>query len=70
MTEWEIIRTKKQYTQKEMSEYLGISQSLYSKYELGKRYVPVKLMIKMMKLYPKFYASIINIMEKGEKNNV
>ncbi len=38
-------------TQKEIAKFLDIDQRVYSTYELGKREIPVHLMIKLAKRY-------------------
>ena len=37
--------------QKEVAAFLGIDQRVYSNYELGKREIPVHLLIKLADLY-------------------
>ena len=39
------------YTQKQIGEYLGISQNTYSQYELGVLKYPVDVLIKLADLY-------------------
>lgn len=38
-------------TQKEVAAYLGIDQRVYSNYEIGKREIPVHLLIALAQLY-------------------
>lgn len=38
-------------TQTKVAELLGIDQRVYSTYELGKRKIPIDLLIKLAKLY-------------------
>ena len=45
------MREDNDYTQKYVADYLMCDQSLYSKYELGKRDVPLEIMVKLAKLY-------------------
>jgi len=45
------LRTKYNYTQDFISNYLGITRSLYSLYETGKRKIPVKLLSRLANLY-------------------
>ena len=66
MTEWQKIRKKNNMTQKEISNYLGISQSVYSRYENNKRFLPIKLMIKILKMDEENYYDIINLLENGK----
>lgn len=37
--------------QKEVAAYLGIDQRVYSNYEIGKREIPVHLLVLLAKLY-------------------
>lgn len=39
------------YTQKQIGEYLGISQNTYSQYEIGVLKYPVDVLIKLADLY-------------------
>lgn len=45
------LREDKDKTQKEVSEYLQITQQQYSLYEKGIRTIPVDLVIKLAKYY-------------------
>lgn len=45
------LRIDKGYTQKEIGEYLGISQNTYSQYEIGVLKYPVDVLIKLADLY-------------------
>ncbi len=45
------LREDNDYTQKQIAEYLLCDQSLYSKYELNKRDIPLQLVIKLAKFY-------------------
>lgn len=45
------LREDNDYTQKQIAEYLLCDQSLYSKYELNKRDIPLQLIIKLAKFY-------------------
>lgn len=45
------LREDNDVTQKEISEYLGIDQSNYSKIELGKQYVKDEILIKLANFY-------------------
>lgn len=38
-------------TQKQVAEFLLCDQSLYSKYERGKREIPLNMMVKLAQLY-------------------
>lgn len=45
------IRNDKDYTQKDIANYLNISQVQYSRYETGIRIIPIDLLAKLAKLY-------------------
>lgn len=45
------LRNQNNYKQKQVAEYLGISQQAYSCYELAKRELPSKHAVKLAKLY-------------------
>ena len=45
------LRIDKGYTQKQIGEYLGISQNTYSQYEIGVLNYPVDVIIKLALLY-------------------
>ena len=45
------LREDKDKTQKEIADYLNITQTTYSKYELGKINIPVEVFEKLADLY-------------------
>ena len=45
------LRNDHGYTQKQVGEYLGISQNTYSQYEIGVLNYPVDVLIKLADLY-------------------
>lgn len=45
------VREDRDYTQKYVCEKILCDQSLYSKYELGKREIPLSLLVKLAELY-------------------
>lgn len=45
------LRIDNGYTQKQIGEYLGISQNTYSQYEIGVLKYPVDVLIKLANLY-------------------
>ena len=45
------LRVDNGYTQKQIGEYLGISQNTYSQYEIGVLKYPVDVLIKLADLY-------------------
>ncbi len=45
------LREEKQFKQRQVAEYLGISQQAYSYYELDKREIPSRHVVNLAKLY-------------------
>lgn len=45
------LRIDRGYTQKQIGEYLGISQNTYSQYEIGVLNYPVEVIIKLAQFY-------------------
>lgn len=45
------LREDNDKTQKELADYLNIKQTTYSKYELGKIYIPIEMLIKLADFY-------------------
>ena len=45
------LRIDQGYTQKQIGEYLGISQNTYSQYEIGVLNYPVEVIIKLAQFY-------------------
>jgi transcriptional regulator with XRE-family HTH domain len=45
------LRIDHSYTQKQIGEYLGISQNTYSQYEIGVLNYPIDVLIKLADLY-------------------
>lgn len=45
------LREDSDLSQKQVADYLGMSQSGYSKYETGENDVPTSVLIKLAKLY-------------------
>lgn len=45
------LREDHDLTQKDVAKYLGIQQTTYSKYELGKINIPLDLLINLANLY-------------------
>ncbi len=45
------MREDNDLTQAQVAEVLGIDQRVYSNYEIGKREIPVHLLIKLSKMY-------------------
>ncbi|HPY89068.1 MAG TPA: helix-turn-helix transcriptional regulator [Spirochaetota bacterium] len=63
------IRSYKNMTQKELSEYLEIPLNTYKMYELGYRKIPTEIQIKVLKLGPtKKYGKIVNYLSSLLEN--
>ena len=45
------LREDNDFTQNTVATYLGIEQTTYSQYELGKRSLPIELVIELCKFY-------------------
>lgn len=45
------LREDNDYSQKFVADYLMVSQSVYSRYEIGDRKIPVESLMKLAKLY-------------------
>ena len=45
------LREDNDYKQSDIAEYLGIAQTVYSRYERGYQTIPVEHLIKLSKLY-------------------
>ncbi len=45
------LREDNDYKQSKIAEYLGIAQTVYSRYERGYQTIPVEHLIKLSKLY-------------------
>lgn len=51
MNNLKLLRTKNMMTQKDVSEYLGVSRPTYTTYEIESRDIPTDVLIKLSKLY-------------------
>ena len=60
------LREDKDWTQEYVAEQLGIKQTTYSKYELGKINVPAEMFMKMADLYG---VSVDYLLERTDKKN-
>ena len=45
------LREDHDLSQQQVAQYLGIAQTTYSQYELGKRSIPVEYLIELCKFY-------------------
>lgn len=61
------LRIDNEKTQKEIANYLGISQQYYSQYEKGKNELPIRHLIKIC-IYYQVSADYILGLPKGLKN--
>lgn len=55
------LREDGELTQKEIANYLKITQQQYSLYEIGTRTIPVELLIELSKLYEKTTDYILGL---------
>lgn len=62
------IREDKDKTQKEIAEYLGITQQQYSLYEKGNRTIPVDFLIMLSKYYKVSTDYILGLTDNPEPN--
>lgn len=58
------LREDRDWTQEFVAEQLGIKQTTYSKYELGKINIPAEMLRKLAKLYS---VTIDYLMERAEE---
>lgn len=65
------LRERKDKSQKQIAEYLGISQQHYSLYELNKRIITIDILIKLSYLYDTstdYILGLTNIKEPYPRN--
>ncbi|MBQ8868119.1 MAG: helix-turn-helix transcriptional regulator [Oscillospiraceae bacterium] len=60
------LREDKDFTQKEIAEYLICDQSLYSKYERGERQLPIEYAIKLADFYKTSVDYILGVTDIKE----
>ena len=58
------LREDRDLVQKEVASILGIDQRVYSNYELGKREIPVRYVIKLAKYYNVSTDYILGLSDK------
>ncbi len=58
------LREDNDLVQKEVAAILGIDQRVYSNYELGKREIPVRFVIKLAKYYKVSTDYILGLSDK------
>lgn len=58
------LREDSDLSQKQVADYLGMSQSGYSKYETGENDVPTSVLIKLAKLYKVTTDYILGVSSK------
>lgn len=51
-------RLSKNKTQQEMADLIGVTKSMYEKYEYGKNYPSMKMLIKIKEIFPDFNVDI------------
>ena len=65
------LRERKDKSQIQIADYLGISQQHYSLYELNKRLIPIDLLVKLAYLYDTstdYIIGLTNIKDPYPKN--
>jgi len=72
---WEYPRLKErrenaELTQKEVGAYLGIDQRVYSNYEIGKRQVPVNVLIKLAELYGTSLDYLVGLTNEKKRTRI
>ena len=60
------LRERKDKSQLQIADFLGISQQHYSLYELNKRLIPIDLLIKLSYLYETSIDYIVGLTDKKE----
>lgn len=45
------LREDRDYSQKQIADMLGVAQTTYSQYELGRRALPIELFVKLCRFY-------------------
>ena len=61
------LREDKDLVQKEVAAFLGIDQRVYSNYEIGKREIPTRYLIKLAELYNTSIDFIVGITDDPTK---
>jgi len=72
---WEYPRLKErrenaELTQKEVGAYLGIDQRVYSNYEIGKRQIPVNILIELAKLYDTSLDYLVGLTNEKKRTRI
>ena len=64
------LREDSDFTQQQVADYLSMSQTGYSKYETGEKYIPTEVLIKLSKFYKTstdYILGLTNIKEPYKK---
>lgn len=61
------LREDSDFTQQYVSDYLGMKQSQYSRYERGVRDIPTDVLIKLSKLYNTSTDYILGLTNESKK---
>ena len=62
------LREDNDMSQKQIAELLNISQTAYSKYELGKRNMPIESLIKLARFYNVSLDYLVGETDNPKKN--
>ena len=62
------LREDNDMSQKQIAELLNISQTTYSKYELGKRNIPIESLIKLARFYNVSLDYLVGETDNPKKN--
>ena len=62
------LREDNDMSQKQIAELLNISQTTYSKYELGKRNMPIESLIKLARFYNVSLDYLVGETDNPKKN--
>lgn len=68
MSNLKLLRTKNSKTQKDVAEYLGVSRSTYTTYEIGSRDIPTDVLIKLSNLYEVSIDYILGVCSLEQAN--
>lgn len=61
------LREDNDMTQKEVSKYLNMSQTGYSKYETGENDIPTRVLIELAKLYSTTVDYLLNLTDNPKR---
>lgn len=62
------LRTDHDLNQRQVAEYLGMSQTGYSKYEVGTNDIPTQILIKLARLYDVSVDYLLGETDQPQRN--